>query len=214
MKLCNRLLRKREIPMNETDGETRRWSTRFDPDTEIKLRRIAEACEWSLGDVVRRACALYLEGEGKHILEFQEGMDQIARGETEDFEDVIAELEAIVEEHSEIEQGDPAQTETERLMIQIYREHAEIGDYDPAEDERLAAEGPWLHLTYRSGANQVRAAWILKEHGIPLKFAHIALTEMIDNGSAKLAVSGIQDFEKLQRELEEVGIFAEKFDVE
>jgi len=116
-------------------------------------------------------------------------------------------------EASEIVQGDLAQTETDRLMIEIYREHAEIGDYDPAEDERLAAEGPWLHLTYRTGANQVRAARILKDHGIPLKFAHIALTEMIDTGSAKLAVSGIQDFEKLKQELEGVGIFAEKLDV-
>ncbi|CTQ47358.1 putative nucleotidyltransferases [Roseibium aggregatum] len=115
---------------------------------------------------------------------------------------------------SEIVQGDLAQTETDRLMIQIYREHAEIGDYDPAEDERLAAEGPWLHLTYRTGANQVRAARILKDHGIPLKFAHIALTEMIDTGSAKLADSGIQDSEKLMQELEEVGIFAERLDVE
>lgn len=74
--------------------------------------------------------------------------------------------------------------------------------------------GPWIQLTFRPGANQVRAARILKEHGIPLKVAHIALTEMIDNGSAKLAVSGIQDFEKLKQELEGVGIFAEKRDVE
>ncbi len=71
-----------------------RWLLR---DQLSALDRIAGGCCKTRQHIVRRAMAFYLRhGEGKDILDILEGREQIERGEVHDFDDVLAEIEAII----------------------------------------------------------------------------------------------------------------------
>jgi len=62
--------------------------------SEIDL--IAEATERSRSYIFVRALRTYLLNEGANILAAKKGKDQIAAGDYEDLDDVIAEMDQIV----------------------------------------------------------------------------------------------------------------------
>jgi hypothetical protein len=156
---------------------------------------------------------------GRQILDFRKGKEQIARGECEDIDDVIADMEAILEgtlsvenEHRERFDGmseeqlrkiaetcERSVDDVVRRACAVYLEAGEGGVQETS-----------VRLTYRIGANQVSAARIMKSHGISLRTAHVVITEMVDDGSAILALGEVRDFAGLKRELEGVGVFAER----
>jgi len=61
-----------------------------------KLTAISLGCDKSLDWVIARASNFYLLHEGRDVLNSIEGSDQIARGEFEDIDDVIADIERII----------------------------------------------------------------------------------------------------------------------
>lgn len=61
-----------------------------------KIRAIAEATEHSVDWVISRALRTYLLNEGGDVLNSIEGRNQIACGEFEDIDVVIADLDRIV----------------------------------------------------------------------------------------------------------------------
>ncbi|KAB2655144.1 CopG family transcriptional regulator [Brucella tritici] len=61
-----------------------------------KIEAIAEATEHSVDWVISRAVKIYLLNEGGEVLNSIEGRNQIARGEFEDIDVVIADLDRIV----------------------------------------------------------------------------------------------------------------------
>lgn len=60
------------------------------------IEKIASASERTRSWVMVRALRLYLAGEGSEILDIAAGAEQLDRGETEDMDDVIAQVERIV----------------------------------------------------------------------------------------------------------------------
>ncbi len=61
-----------------------------------KFEAIAEATEHSVDWVISRALKVYLLNEGRDVLNSIEGRNQIARGEFEDIDAVIADLERLI----------------------------------------------------------------------------------------------------------------------
>ncbi len=66
-------------------------------DILTKFQAISGACDKSLNWVIVRALKTYLLNERKDILNSIEGQKQIARGEFEDIDHVIADMERILE---------------------------------------------------------------------------------------------------------------------
>lgn len=60
------------------------------------IERIAETSDRSRSWVMVRAMRLYLAGEGAEILNVANGLRQLDNGESEDMDDVIAQVEQIV----------------------------------------------------------------------------------------------------------------------
>jgi predicted transcriptional regulator len=65
-------------------------------DVLAQVETIAEATERSRSQIIVRAVRAYLLQEGGDILNAIEGRAQIAAGEYEDFDDVIAEMDQII----------------------------------------------------------------------------------------------------------------------
>ncbi|KRA97483.1 CopG family transcriptional regulator [Devosia sp. Root685] len=60
------------------------------------IERIAETSDRSRSWVMVRAMRLYLASEGAEILNVADGITQLDSGESEDMDDVIAQVEQIV----------------------------------------------------------------------------------------------------------------------
>jgi len=60
------------------------------------IEKIAGAADRTRSWVMVRAMKLYLAGEGAQILKVAEGLQQLDNGESEDMDDVIADIEQIV----------------------------------------------------------------------------------------------------------------------
>ncbi len=60
------------------------------------IERIAVTSDRSRSWVIVRALRLYLAGEGAEILNVADGLAQLDSGESEDMDDVIAQVEQIV----------------------------------------------------------------------------------------------------------------------
>lgn len=60
------------------------------------IEQIAATSDRTRSWVIVRAIRLYLAGEGAEILSVADGIDQLNNGESEDMDDVIAEVERIV----------------------------------------------------------------------------------------------------------------------
>jgi predicted transcriptional regulator len=65
--------------------------------------RIARAVDRDCTWVILQAFSAYLQGEGGHILEDAEGIAQLDRGESVDFDEIMNEIDEII---SEAEQTD------------------------------------------------------------------------------------------------------------
>jgi len=61
-----------------------------------KIEAISEATEHSVAWVISRALKIYLLNEGGDVLNSIEGRNQIARGDFEDIDVVIADLEHLI----------------------------------------------------------------------------------------------------------------------
>lgn len=60
------------------------------------IEKIAETSDRSRSWIMVRAMRLYLAGEGAEILSVADGIDQLINGESEDMDDVTADVERIV----------------------------------------------------------------------------------------------------------------------
>lgn len=69
---------------------------RLPVDVLEAIERIAETSDRSRSWVMVRAMRLYLAGEGAEILNVANGLGQLDNGESEDMDDVIAQVEQIV----------------------------------------------------------------------------------------------------------------------
>lgn len=69
---------------------------RLPVDVLEAIERIAKTSDRSRSWVMVRAMRLYLLGEGAEILNVADGMAQLDNGESEDMDDVIAQVEQIV----------------------------------------------------------------------------------------------------------------------
>lgn len=67
-------------------------------DVLAAIEDIADVTERSRSWVIVRALKTYLLNEGADILAFKRGRDEIARGEVEDMDDVLADLERMIAE--------------------------------------------------------------------------------------------------------------------
>ena len=65
-------------------------------DVLSAIERIADTSDRSRSWVMVRALRLYLLGEGAEILNVADGLKQLDGGESEDMDDVIAQVEQIV----------------------------------------------------------------------------------------------------------------------
>lgn len=74
----------------------KKLSVNISADMHQKLALIASECEKSLDYVIERALNFYLMHEGKDILDFKEGRDQIAAGDYEDIDDVLVDMKRII----------------------------------------------------------------------------------------------------------------------
>ncbi|KRA42307.1 CopG family ribbon-helix-helix protein [Devosia sp. Root635] len=69
---------------------------RLPHDVLAAVERISETSDRTRSWVVVRALRLYLAGEGAEILSVADGLKQLDSGESEDMDDVIAQVEQIV----------------------------------------------------------------------------------------------------------------------
>ncbi|MCR6670279.1 CopG family ribbon-helix-helix protein [Devosia ginsengisoli] len=69
---------------------------RLPRDVLAAIERIAETSDRTRSWVMVRALRLYLAGEGAEILSVADGLRQLGNGESEDMDDVIAQVEQIV----------------------------------------------------------------------------------------------------------------------
>ena len=69
---------------------------RLPVDVLEAIERIAETSDRSRSWVMVRAMRLYLASEGAEILNVADGLAQLDKGESEDMDDVIAQVEQIV----------------------------------------------------------------------------------------------------------------------
>jgi predicted transcriptional regulator len=71
-------------------------SVRLPPELLEKLDKIAAALERSRSWVLLHAFKEYLKGEGDEVLEVQEGIEQLDRGESVSSEQLFAEMDEII----------------------------------------------------------------------------------------------------------------------
>ena len=71
-------------------------SVRVPLDVLEKLDRIAAAMDRPRSWVCLRAFRQYIAGEGAEILDVQEGIAELDRGQSEPFDDAVARLEELV----------------------------------------------------------------------------------------------------------------------
>lgn len=69
---------------------------RIPSDVLSDIEAIAEATERSRSYIIVRALRTYLLNEGSDLLAAMKGRDQVAAGEHEDIDDVIADLDRII----------------------------------------------------------------------------------------------------------------------
>lgn len=69
---------------------------RLPKDVLEAIERIAETSDRSRSWVMVRAMRLYLASEGAEILNVADGLAQLDKGESEDMDDVVAQVEQIV----------------------------------------------------------------------------------------------------------------------
>lgn len=69
---------------------------RLPADVLEAIERIAATSDRTRSWVMVRAMRLYLAGEGAEILNVADGLAQLDNGESEDMDDVIAQVEQIV----------------------------------------------------------------------------------------------------------------------
>ncbi|MGV8936256.1 MAG: CopG family ribbon-helix-helix protein [Allorhizobium sp.] len=69
---------------------------RVPSDVVLDIEAIAEATERSRSYIIVRALRAYLMNEGADILAAIRGREQIAAGEYEDMDDVIADMDRII----------------------------------------------------------------------------------------------------------------------
>ena len=69
---------------------------RIPSDVLSNIENIAKATERSRSYIIVRALRTYLLNEGSDILEAIKGREQIAAGEYEDIDDVIADMDRII----------------------------------------------------------------------------------------------------------------------
>jgi predicted transcriptional regulator len=67
-------------------------------DVLTEIEEIAETTERTRSWVIVRALKAYLQSEGANILAFRKGRQEIADGDFEDFDDVLADMERIASE--------------------------------------------------------------------------------------------------------------------
>ena len=77
---------------NSSDSVT----LRIPSDVVSEIEAIAKATDRSRSYIIVRALRTYLLNEGKDILAAARGRDQIASGEYEDMDDVIADMDRII----------------------------------------------------------------------------------------------------------------------
>ena len=71
-------------------------SLRLPAELLEKLDKIAAALDRSRSWVLLQAFREYLKEEGQEVLDVQEGIEQLDRGESYDFDEVIAEMDEII----------------------------------------------------------------------------------------------------------------------
>ena len=71
---------------------------RIPVDVLSEIEAIAETTERSRSWVIVRALRTYLMNEGAEVLAYRKGKQEIANGEVEDIDDVLAEMERIASE--------------------------------------------------------------------------------------------------------------------
>jgi len=71
-------------------------TVRIPNEVNSDLEKIAEATDRSKSYIIVRALKIYLMNEGADILNAVKGREQIAEGDCEDIEDVIADMERII----------------------------------------------------------------------------------------------------------------------
>lgn len=69
---------------------------RIPADVLENIQLIADATERSRSFIIVRALKTYLMNEGADVLSAIRGRDQIATGEVEDMDDVLADMERII----------------------------------------------------------------------------------------------------------------------
>ncbi|MCQ2006361.1 CopG family ribbon-helix-helix protein [Rhizobium sp. NRK18] len=69
---------------------------RVPSDVLAEIEQIADATERSRSYIIVRALRTYLLNEGAELLSAVHGREQIAAGEREDMDDVIAEMDRII----------------------------------------------------------------------------------------------------------------------
>lgn len=75
--------------------------------------------------------------------------------------------------------------------------------------DRVSSGSPVrLSLTQASAANTPEAARILMRRHVPLRAAHTALTDMIENGTGYIQVPVVEDVATLREELFSIGVIA------
>ena len=69
---------------------------RLPRDVLAAIERISATSDRTRSWVMVRALRLYLAGEGAEILSVADGLNQLGNGESEDMDDIIAQVEQIV----------------------------------------------------------------------------------------------------------------------
>jgi predicted transcriptional regulator len=87
----------RERPMSDTNKRTQ-ISLRTPSEDIASFDKIAKVLQRNRSWVMLRALRLYLEGEGRDLLRDAEGLASLDRGEGQDFDAAMDELEGIVAE--------------------------------------------------------------------------------------------------------------------
>ena len=77
-------------------GASESVTLRIPVDVLSDIERIAEGTERSRSYIIVRALRTYLLNEGSDILAAMKGREQIAAGEYEDIDDVIADMDRII----------------------------------------------------------------------------------------------------------------------
>ena len=78
-------------------GASESVTLRIPVDVLSDIERIAEGTERSRSYIIVRALRTYLLNEGSDILAAMKGREQIAAGEYEDIDDVIADMDRIID---------------------------------------------------------------------------------------------------------------------